>query len=200
MTEDKYAQSSDVVIYEDAALPGLRIELIALEHKIHTLGATKAEYLNRIQAFNEEFERRLGNLVRKLAKLRDERLSKPHVQDGSSQYVHEEATGESFKKEHKEPVQEPLSMLSEQDREEIKKNYRQAGLLCHPDTVDESKKQSAEEIFKSLSSAYRNGDNKSVKIKDMDEYFDRKKEELLSQINLLLIRSAIGDSERISIL
>ncbi len=36
-------------------------------------------------------------------------------------------------------------------------------------------------------------------ISNMNEYFDCKKEELIAQINLLLIRSAIGDSERISI-
>ncbi len=257
MTEENQCQSSEIVIYKDAALPGLRIELIVLERKSQSLAATRAEYLKMINEFNEEYNRRLGDLIKKLIKLRNERLIKPSTLDASHKNAHEGTTGnsESFEKEHKEFILDPLAKLSKQDREEIKKNYRRAGRLCHPDTVDESKKQQAEKIFKSLSTAYKNGDKIAVKgileslqsgecfasysdiindkillqkkiknlkkeivrleveierirsdkititisnINNMDEYFEHKKEELLSQINLVLVRSAIGDPERIS--
>lgn len=251
-------QSNDIVIYEDAALSGLRIQLIALEHKIYTLEAIRDDYLRRINAFNEEHNKRLGGIIKELNKLREERVFKPLAHDNSHKDAHKDTkdNSESFKREDKELVRELLAKLSEQDREEIKKIYRQAGRLCHPDVVEESKKQQAKKIFQSLSTEYKKGNMTAVKkifeslqsgecfadysdvindkvllgrkinnlkeaiirleveiekvknekitirisnISDMNEYFDCKKEELIAQINLLLIRSAIGDSERISI-
>lgn len=251
-------QSNDIVIYEDVALSRLRIELVVLEHKIDTLEATKDEYLGMISAFNEEHNKRLGGLINELNKLREERVFKPLAHDDFHKDAHNDTKGnsKSFKREDKELVLEPQAKLSEQDREEIKKIYRQAGRLCHPDVVEESKKQQAKEIFQLLSMEYKNGNMTAVKkileslqsgeyfvnysdvindkvllgrkinnlkeaiirleveiekikkekatikilnISDMNEYFSCKKKELIAQINLLLIRSAIGDSERISI-
>ncbi|MGD9947229.1 MAG: DnaJ domain-containing protein, partial [Desulfobulbus sp.] len=259
MTEEDLAPSSDIVTYEDAALPGLRIELLTLERNIQDLDNTKAEYLSMIHAFNEECDRRLGELIKKLVKLREERLFmfKPKLPDSSNDDTYEKSknASESFRKQHKEIFREPIAELSAKDRAEIRKNYRQAGRLCHPDTVGDGKKKKAEEVFKTLSTAYAKGDKEAVKkilkalqsgeclasnfevindkallkkkienskakkkrlenelkniktdkifqllshIDDWDEYFEHKKEALESQIHLLLIRSAIGDPERIS--
>jgi hypothetical protein len=257
MIEEDLVQSSGIVTYEDLSLPGLRIELLALEHNIQDLLNTKAEHLSMIHAFNEECDRRLGELIKKLMELREARLFKPKPPDGPHNASYEKSTddSESFGKKKKEIIREPLSELTEKDREEIKKYYRQAGLLCHPDIVDESKKKKAEEIFKTLSAAYAKGDKEAVKkmlealrsgeclasnsevindkallekkiknlktekerilnelekiknknifrmlshIDNLEEYFERTKEELESQIHLLLIRSAIGEPERIS--
>ena len=259
MIEEDLAPSSDIVTCEDAALPGLRIELLTLERNIQELGNAKAEYLSMIHTFNEECNRRLGELIKKLVKLREERLFmfEPKSPDSSNDDAYEKSTNasESFGKQHEEIFREPLAGLTAKDRAEIRKNYRQAGRLCHPDTVGEGKKKKAEEIFKTLSTAYAKGDQEAVKkilealqngeclasnfevmndkallkkkidslktekvhieneleriekdkifqllshINDWDEYFERKKEELESQIHLLLIRSAIGDPERIS--
>lgn len=259
MIEADLAQSSGIVTCEDAALAGLRIELLTLERNIQDLGNAKAEHLRMINAFNEECNRKLGELIKKIVKLREERLFmfEPKSPDSSNDDAYGKSTNasESFGKQHEEIFREPIVELSARDRAEIRKNYRLAGRLCHPDTVGEGKKKKAEEIFKSLSTAYAKGEKEVVKkilealqsgeclasnfevmndkallkkkiekfkakkvrienelgkiendmvfqllsrIDDWDEYFERKKEELESQIRLLLIRSAIGDPERIS--
>ena len=133
MIEEDLAPSSDIVTCEDAALPGLRIELLTLERNIQELGNAKAEYLSMIHTFNEECNRRLGELIKKLVKLREERLFmfEPKSPDSSNDDAYEKSTNasESFGKQHEEIFREPLAGLTAKDRAEIRKNYRQAGRL-----------------------------------------------------------------------
>jgi len=94
MIEEDLAPSSDIVTCEDAALPGLRIELLTLERNIQELANAKAEYLSMIHAFNEECNRRLGELIKKLVKLREERLFmfEPKSPDSSNDDAYEKST------------------------------------------------------------------------------------------------------------
>lgn len=170
MTTAENTPANALVTYEDAALPGLRLELLDLERKIQQLSAAREAHLDKIRAFNQEYQRRLGDLVRKLVEIRQELFVKlnPPGPENPSGNEKEKARGqsgtdsESFHKKQKESIREPLLELSEQDREELKKYYRQAGRLCHPDIVDEDKKQQAGEIFKELNAAYTKADKAAV--------------------------------------
>ncbi len=119
-----------------------------------------------LHEFNGEYNQRLGELIKRLLRLREERLAEASEQDSSHQEAYQEATADSasLKKEYEENIKEPPIELTKEDREEIKKLYRQAASrLCHPDTVEDSKKQQAEGIFKALGSAYEKGDKEAVK-------------------------------------
>src|SRR5690606_28382158 len=56
-----------------------------------------------------------------------------------------------------------LFKLTKEERVEIKKLYRQASKLCHPDIVPEKFRVEAEEIFKRLIKAYEENDLEKVK-------------------------------------
>jgi len=167
MIEAERDPAKALVAYQDAALPGLRIELLDLERKVQDLSAARDADLGKIHAFNQEYQRRLGDLIKKLAEIRQELFVKlnPPAPEGPRQDTRERSTNDSerFRKKAELLPREPLLELSEQEREEIKKEYRQAGRLCHPDIVDEDKKEQAGEIFKELSAAYQKADRVAVK-------------------------------------
>jgi len=166
MIEAERIPSNALVAYQDTALPGLRIELLDLERKVQQLSAARDADLGKIHAFNQEYQRRLGGLIKKLVDIRQElflKLNPPEPESPPDPRGKSGNYSESFKKRPKALPREPLLELTEQEREEIKKEYRQAGRLCHPDIVDEGKKEQAGEIFKELSAAYKNADKAVVK-------------------------------------
>ena len=61
-----------------------------------------------------------------------------------------------------ESREEELFDLTEAEQKELKKNYRRATKLCHPDIVKDELKQKAESIFRDLQNAYEKNDLKSV--------------------------------------
>lgn len=169
MTAAEDIPANALVAYEDAALPGLRAELLDLECKVRQLSAAREAHLDKIRAFNQEYQRRLGDLVRKLEDIRQQFFVKlnppgPEIPPKSKKTRGgSKEDSEWFTNKEKESLREPLLELSEKDREEIKKDYRQAGRLCHPDIVDEDKKRQAGEIFKELNAAYKKADKLAVK-------------------------------------
>jgi hypothetical protein len=165
MIEEYLASYTGIIPYEDQALQGLRIELKNLERNIQALSETRAEYLRMLHEFSGEYNKRLGELIKRLLQLREEYLAKASEKDSAHRYAYQEAKADSasFDKEYEENIKAPPLELTKEDREEIKKFYRQASRLCHPDTVEDSKKQQAEEIFKALGSAYEKGDKEAVK-------------------------------------
>lgn len=58
----------------------------------------------------------------------------------------------------KSELEKTIYELNDDERMDLKKAYRQASQICHPDRVNEEMKEIAEELFIQLNEAYRKND------------------------------------------
>ena len=70
---------------------------------------------------------------------------------------------EDFSEEHEEIINEVRYELSDEELAELKRVYRKASKLCHPDIVADDLKEHAQEIMQQLNEAYHRKDLKAVK-------------------------------------
>ena len=155
---EQYKQDrGGMVIYEDAAVQGLKYELKLLENNLNHLTNEKTEYERQLHEFNAEYVLRLGDLIEQILCLRfryyadvidDYPEFKPEAEVAEKAY-------ESFKKESAQQLQDLPAQLSDDEKKQLKKLYRQASRLSHPDVVSDKFKQQGEKIFKVLNEAYR---------------------------------------------
>lgn len=239
--EEYLSRFSGVMVYEDKEAQGLKLELKALEKKLHSLSEQKREYLNDIDEFNTLYHLKLGAIIQEILKLKKDLLEKEiesknrkykeekslHVDtqnifdemqskieeleefledmdEDDEQYeeinqVYEElkenlkeleeelqnqketieeleddltgeefertkADYEEFREEYEDIKKESVDIhdISEDEKAKLKKLYRKASRLCHPDIVVDELKEQAHEIMQALNAAYSKKDIKTV--------------------------------------
>lgn len=189
---NKYEQDYNALsIYDDPVLAGLRLELKILENELADKTAEKDEYEHYINQFNQEYLLRVGELLEQILQLK---LSQSAA--NSEEYAQIKESFDDFEQEYIQSKQEPLAAnLNEEQEAELKKAYRQASRLCHPDRLAPELQTKGAEFFKELSNAYRRNDLSRVKeiltalqinggLQTIsDRTYD--KESLLQQISLL---------------
>jgi len=167
---------SGVVLYEDTELQGLRLELKVLEEKLQDFNTQKDEYLNDISEFNVEYHLQLGELIHKILLIEEEillaslkKMEEDHetsTQEYSEliqEYEELKRDSQEFNEEYEEIIGEEREDLDEEEKQELKKLFRKASKLCHPDRVSDEFREKATEIFKELNDAYSKRDINKVK-------------------------------------
>ncbi|PHR72766.1 MAG: hypothetical protein COA66_05800 [Arcobacter sp.] len=164
LIDDYLNQFRSLVIYEDEKIQGLKHELSILEKEFLLYSNKVEEYHNIINDFNIKYHKKLGDLIEEILVLREE------------YYEHVSKENENFKEEYKESKKDYEDFhnefkqfsyansidLSKEDKKELKRLYKKASRLCHPDILEDEKKEEAEEIFKELNAAYEQKDIKKV--------------------------------------
>ncbi len=148
---NNYLKSNQqLAIYEDLELRALNFHKESLEVKLYQLILHKNDLERRIHQFTIEYNQKLGDLLIELIELK-------------RQY-NLDFTGAFNKDKQKvdEARKTKIRDLNENDNQNLKKVYKKAVLLCHPDKIDVSMKAEAEEIFKTLNTAYKNNDIEEV--------------------------------------
>jgi curved DNA-binding protein CbpA len=156
---------NDIDVFMDEEIVKLKNELEILEERLEELTAQKADIGLTISAFNIRYFAEVGELLDRLFELKISH----NLQDANE--------GESLKNEYREFKQsfenaqnDYLPQLDETSESELKKLYREACKLCHPDIVSSGQHDKAEEIFKELNTAYQ-----SKNILKVKEIYDRLK-------------------------
>ena len=154
-----------VALYVDPEIPGLKLELKALEIQVGALENEKAELEKLLHAYHFRYNTELGNIVRKILKLRAERLSKESAKNPDKEREAEEAREdyESFDKGVEESQHQTFYRLDEKQKDELKALFRSASKLCHTDMVSESDEAEAKELFIKLNDAYKKNDFETVR-------------------------------------
>ena len=114
---EKYlSRYSGLSEYADSELQGLKLELKALENNLQDLVAKKSEYLNDIDEFNTLYNLKLGPIIKKILKLKEEILAQS-IKEEKKDY-------EETKKNIKE-IEETLEKLEEmlEDVDEDSEDY-----------------------------------------------------------------------------
>jgi len=160
LINDYVYRFSKLEVWEDPKVKGLKVELSILEKELNELSENKNEYLTQINAFNAQYYAKLGAIVEEVLRLKKEMAQRAYDKGE----INEEEF-EAFKEEHESFYKEAVSqskeqpnILSDEDEKKLKKAYRKASRLTHPDIVADAFKEEATKIFVALNEAYKRKD------------------------------------------
>jgi DnaJ-domain-containing protein 1 len=154
---EQYKQdNSGLVVFEDPEVQGLKLELKVLESSTNELSDEKVEIERQIHHFNSEYMLQLGELIEAILKLNTTLDNTVEEQEEAEQAY------ESFQQDHHEQLNDLTESLTGEEKQRLKKVYRQASQLCHPDKLSNVFKEQGEVFFKALNEAYRRQDLKQV--------------------------------------
>jgi len=149
-------QHNNLSIFIDPEIDGLKLEAKSLEAKLNKLSDEKADLKKLIHEFGIRHNKELGKLILKILKYRKTKAK------GTSEEKEAEEDYKSYSQEFEVSKHEKIADLTDEELLEIKKKYRNASKLCHPDVVSEDQKELADKLFTELNRAYEQNDLKKV--------------------------------------
>ena len=162
-------QFSALIVYEDEEIQGLKLELKILEKQFLQYSNKVEEYHNIINDFNAKYHKSLGKIIEEILLLREEyyEYMYKNSDEFENEYFESKKDYENFHEEFKKFSYADNIDLSKEEKRELKRLYKKASRLCHPDILEDDKKEKAEEIFKELNSAYEQ--KNILRVKDILE-------------------------------
>ena len=165
----------NLILIGDTEISSLKLELRTIEIEVNTLSNEKAEIERQILQFNQHHNIELGEKLTEYFRLRKEQLRRKWVlsEKNNKKESSKEKNREQLKTEYEKANREyeeykdnyeaskkekDLSKLNKREQEKIKKLYRKASLLCHPDKVAKVDQKSAAEVFMELQESYKRND------------------------------------------
>lgn len=145
--------------FQDKEIEGLKVELHNLETVVGELTNEKLELEKLLSEFQHRHTLELGEIILELLKLR-----KIKFQDDKVRYEETENDERQYREQVKVEKNKDVHELTEVQKTELKKKFREATLLCHPDKVSDEFKAIAETIFIELKTAYELNDLKRVTV------------------------------------
>ncbi len=157
LIDDFIKNHQAIVIYNDIDLVALKLEIRQLEHQLNAYDNEKIELEKLLSEFNYRHTKELGSYISRLLHLR--KLSCENDPEAYAEAVQDEAEyHEQIEIENAKTIFE----LDAQQRKDLKKAYRKASQICHPDRVSEDMKEIAEQLFIQLNEAYEKNDIQTV--------------------------------------
>ncbi len=129
-----------------------------LEEKLENLDEFDDAY-DELYEELQEYKERL-NEKRKETKQAKEELEED---EAFEQYEEVREDYREFSREYEEVISQERFELDEEEKKELKKLFRKASRLCHPDIVVDELKEQAHEIMAELNEAYKQQDIEQVK-------------------------------------
>ena len=155
---ERYIQRHrQLVSYQDPAIDGLRLEAHALEIQLNALANEQIELERTIHQFQVRHAHELGVLIIELLRLRKERATTPEEQ------AEAQADESAYQKDHETLQHHVVFALSPEEQLDMRRMYREASKLCHPDAVAPEHQKEATAWFVALRNAYDQNDAKQVK-------------------------------------
>ena len=149
-------QHNNLSIYIDPEIDGLKLEAKSLEAKLNKLSDEKTDLEKLIHEFGVRHNKELGELILKILKFRKNKAKgTPKETEAAEDY-------KNYSEEFEISKNEKIADLTEEELHEIKRKYRKASKLCHPDVVSEEQKELADKLFTELNAAYEQNDLKKV--------------------------------------
>lgn len=154
---DSYIQRHQgITLYIDTEINALKLEAKSLEIQLQALSNEKMEMEKLVFNFNVRHAQELGPLIKEILKLKK---LKANNADEKKQAEYNE---KEYNQEYESQKDVIINKLTEEEKIEIKKAYREASKLCHPDAVIDKDKEKAALLFIELNFAYEHNDLKKV--------------------------------------
>ncbi len=149
-------QHTTLTAYVDIELSALKIEIRILELQVQALEAEKADIEKTLHEFSIQHALRLGDLILKLLELRREQaLTDDERTEAEQDY-------RDYNRQYRETRQQSRFDLTSDEQRDLKRKFRKAAQLCHPDVVAEALKSQAEQLFTELKAANDRNDLQRV--------------------------------------
>lgn len=142
-----------LVIYNDIDVNALKLEIRQLEHQLNAYDNEKIELDKTLSEFHYRHTNELGSYISRLLQLR-----KLSTKDNPEEYAEAVQDEEDYNEQIEIESEKIIYELDEEERVELKKTYRQASQICHPDRVSEEMKDIAQEVFIKLNETYEKND------------------------------------------
>lgn len=146
-----------VAIFDDPEIFSLKLEVRILENKVNAFDNEKIELEKTISDFHHAHALELGSIIIEILKLRKLKF----INDPEKAKEAEKDFNEFNDDFQKEKIKTSFS-LSNEEKVELKKKFRKATFLCHPDKVNDELKDVAQKIFIDLKKANEANDLKRV--------------------------------------
>lgn len=151
-----YAQ---IRVWEDPLLPALQLEIRLLEAELLALEAERTEASRLLMEFELWHQRELGELLQEVLALRRDvaRFTRKESAYSESEYqrAKQRYQQQAQDREQAQEVAAHTFALDDTGRATLKKLYREAAQLCHPDRVAAAYQQEATQVFQQVQNAYQ---------------------------------------------
>jgi len=173
LVKDLLRQHQQLAVFYDPKIGALKVELNYQEEELSKCQIERDELTKEIDLFNSRYLLEIGPLMEQLLYLKLQKLRKQVAQNPDLQPLLDKAEQEfeefnSYKEDASDGV---IYQLTDEKKRAIKRYYRKASLICHPDKVKEKHKEKAEEIFAKITYAYKRND--FPKVKSIAEYLEK---------------------------
>lgn len=146
-----------IIVYNDIDLTALKLEIRQIEHQLNAYDNEKIEIEKLLSEFHYRHTKELGWYISRLLHLR-----KLLSQDDPEKYAEAVQDEKEYHEQVEAENEKTIYEIDEEQRKELKKSYRKASQICHPDRVCEDMKDVAEELFIQLNQAYEQNDIATV--------------------------------------
>jgi len=149
-------KNQQLSIWSDPEIAALKLEIKNIENQINAFDNEKIELEKILTDFQHQHSIELGEIILDILKLRRIKFKDDKAKFEEAKRDEEEYQGQ-FEAEKEKDIQE----LSQEQKKELKKKFRKATTLCHPDKFSNEPiavQKQAEEIFKELNEANTKND------------------------------------------
>ena len=152
---------NQLLIYIDPEIAALKLEIKILENQLNAFDNEKMEMEKLLSDFQHKHTKELGSIILEILKLR-----KLLFKDDAEKFEEAEQDEKEYQEQINEEQKKVLYEITKDEELDLKKMYRKASMLCHPDKFINEPieiQKLAEEIFKDLNDANGKNDLKRVK-------------------------------------
>lgn len=154
------SKNKQLLIWTDPEIAALKLELKNLENQLNGYDIEKIELYKLLSTFHHRHTIELGDIILDILKLR-----KLKFKSDKAKFKDAENDEKQYREQVDTEKEKEIFELEAEQKIELKKKFRKATVLCHPDKFAnepiEIQKQ-AEEIFKELNEANAKNDLKRV--------------------------------------
>jgi len=151
------SKNQQLAVWADSEIAALKFEIKNLENQLNAFDNERIELEKLLSAFQHRHTIELGSIILEILRLRK-------IKFKTDQAKYEEA--ENDERQYQEQVNEEkgkdIFELTEEEKTVLKRTFRKATVLCHPDKVSDEFKEDAQSVFIELKAAYDKNDLKKV--------------------------------------
>jgi hypothetical protein len=175
-------------VWTDPEIAALKLEIKNLENQLNSYDNEKIELEKLLSEFQHRHTIELGAIILEILKLR-----KLKFKADKSKFKEAENDERQYREQVDIEKTRKILDLTDEQKAELKKTFRKATHLCHPDKISDEFKDAAQRIFIELKLAYDTNDIKKVTeiLEDLEKgNYLKSRSETVSEKELL--KSAIA--------
>jgi hypothetical protein len=177
--EQFISKNNQVSIWTDPEISALKLEIKLLENQLVSFENEKTELEGFLQDFQRKHTLKVGEIISQILKFR-----KLKFKDDEEKFEEAEKDENEYNEQFEFEKNKDVFEVTEDEEKELKKAYRKAVVLCHPDKFSQESpeiQKQAEQMMVELSLAYEKKDLQKVN-------------EILSDLQKGILTTKQGDS------